>query len=123
MMKIQSFKDPGTWKEGHKLVLMVYKITRTFPKDELFALTNQMIRAVVSVTSNIAEGFGRSSYKDKNHFYQMALGSIIEIQNQLMIAKDVQYIGASDFEKINDQAVKVEFICKGLIRKSKTFYS
>jgi len=122
-MKIQSFKDPGTWKEGHKLVLMVYKITRTFPKDELFALTNQMIRAVVSVTSNIAEGFGRSSYKDKNHFYQMALGSIIEIQNQLMIAKDVQYIGASDFEKINDQAVKVEFICKGLIRKSKTFYS
>ena len=122
-MKIQSFKDPGTWKEGHKLVLMVYKITRTFPKDELFALTNQMIRAVVSLTSNIAEGFGRSSYKDKDHFYQMALGSIIEIQNQLMIAKDVQYIGASDFEKINDQAVKVEFICKGLIRKSKTFYS
>jgi four helix bundle protein len=123
MMKIQSFKDLDTWKEGHKLVLLVYKITRTFPKDELFALTSQMRRAVVSVTSNIAEGFGRGSYKDKNHFYQMALGSIIEIQNQLMIAKDVQYIGATDFEKINNQAVKVEFICKGLIRKSKTFYS
>jgi len=123
MTKIQSFKDLDVWKEGHSLVVAIYKLTKTFPKEESFGLTNQMRRAVVSITSNIAEGFARSSYKDKQHFYQMALGSIMEIQNQLIIAKDVQYITEEDYAEANDQAIKTEFICRGLIRKSKTFYS
>jgi len=63
--KIESFKDLRAWQEGHQLVLLVYSITKSFPKDEQFGLSNQLRRAVVSVTSNIAEGFSRRSLKEK----------------------------------------------------------
>ncbi|MDO8565063.1 MAG: four helix bundle protein [bacterium] len=115
--KIEKFQDLDAWKEGHKLVIEVYKISRLFPKEESFGLTSQIRRAVVSVTSNIAEGFGRQSYKDKNNFYQMAFGSIIEVRNQLLISRDVGYINQSNFETLDNQAIKVEKICRGLIKK------
>jgi four helix bundle protein len=121
--KIEKFQDLNVWKEGHQLVIQIYKASRTFPKEEIFGLTSQIRRAVVSITSNIAEGFGRQSYKDKHNFYQMAFGSIIEVRNQLLISKDVGYISASDFQNLDNQAVKVEKICRGLIKKSREFYS
>jgi four helix bundle protein len=71
--KIRFFIDLYAWKEAHKLVLLIYNITKEFPKEELFGLSNQIRRAVVSVTSNIAEGFSRNSYKEKSQFYSMAL--------------------------------------------------
>ena len=120
--KIQSFKDLNAWKEGHVLVLMIYKITRSFPKDELFALTSQMRRATVSITSNIAEGFSRQSYKEKTQFYSTAQGSVTEIQNQLTIAKDIDYISNDDFLKIEEQSIKVHKILNGLIKMSKSIY-
>src|SRR3989344_224377 len=86
--KIQSFTDLEVWRESHKLVLMVYKFTKNFPKNELFGLTSQLRRAVVSITSNIAEGFSRFSYKEKIQFYSIAFGSLTEVQNQLLISKD-----------------------------------
>lgn len=70
--KISSFTDLNTWKEGHKLVIWIYKITENFPQKEIFGLTNQMRRAAVSVTSNVAEGFSRFTAKDKHHFYSIA---------------------------------------------------
>ena len=82
--KIKSFTDLQVWQEGHKLVLLIYKVTKKFPKEELFGLTNQIKRAGVSITSNIAEGFSRQSYKEKLQFYYMSLGSLTEIQNQLL---------------------------------------
>src|SRR3989344_5633795 len=121
--KIEKFQDLDTWKEGHKLVIDVYKISKLFPREEVFGLTSQIRRASVSITSNLAEGFGRQSYKDKNNFYQMAFGSIIEVRNQLLIARDVGYINDSNFDMIDNQAVKVEKICRGLIKKSHEFYS
>ena len=118
--KITSFTKLDAWKEGHVLVLMVYKATKEFPKDELFALVNQMRRCVVSVTSNIAEGFSRQSYKEKVQFYAMALGSVTELQNQLLVARDVGYMLPREFTRIADQTVRVSKILNGLIRKSKT---
>jgi len=118
--KIKSFTELNAWKEGHKLVLEIYKITKTFPKDEQFGLTNQLRRAAVSFTSNIAEGFSRNSYKEKLQFYSMALGSLTEIQNQLLVAKDIGYISREEFDKIAEQTITINKITNGLIKKSKT---
>lgn len=70
--KIKSFTDLRAWREGHKLVLMIYKETENFPSKEIFSLTNQMRRAAISITSNIAEGFSRNTAKEKYQFYSMA---------------------------------------------------
>ena len=117
--KIKSFTDLRAWQEGHKLVLIIYDITKQFPKEEIFGLTNQLRRAIVSFTSNIAEGFSRQSYKDKVKFYSMSLGSLTEAQNQLLIAKDIKYISQDDFNRIAQQTVEVSKITNGLIKKSK----
>ena len=119
VQKIKSFTDLDTWKEAHKLVLMIYKTTKTFPKEELFGLTSQMRRAAVSITSNIAEGFSRQSYSEKIQFYSIAQGSTTELQNQLLIAKDVGYLTQKDFDEIASQSVIVHKLLNGLIKKSK----
>ncbi len=118
--KITTFKDLHAWQQGHVLVLMIYKITQKFPKEEQFGLTNQLRRAVVSFTSNIAEGFSRSSYKEKSQFYSMALGSLTEVQSQLIIAKDIHYITEKEFNELENQLITVSKITNGLIKKSKT---
>lgn len=112
--KIRSFTDLNTWREGHKLVLMVYKATEKFPDKEVFGLTNQMRRNVVSFTSNIAEGFSRRTNKDKNQFYTIAKGSLTELQNQLLIAKDVGYLSEDEFRRIANQTVVVGKLLTGL---------
>lgn len=118
--KIKKFTDLNAWKEGHKLVIDVYKITKEFPKEELFGLTNQLRRAVVSFTSNIAEGFSRNSFKEKLQFYSIALGSLTEIQNQLLVARDIGYISLEEFRLLAEQSVKISKITNGLIKKSKS---
>lgn len=118
--KIKSFTDLDAWKEGHKLVLMIYQITAIFPKEEMFGLVSQMRRCAVSITSNIAEGFGRQSYKEKVQFYFMAQGSVAELQNQLLIARDVGFIIQEKFQEIAEESIKVHKILNGLIKKSKT---
>ncbi len=117
--KIKSFTDLDSWKEGHKLVLMIYRITRSFPKEELFALMSQVRRAVVSITSNIAEGFSRQTYKDKIQFYAIALGSVTELQNQILIAKDVGYTSEQEFQEAANQSIVVNKLINGMIRKCK----
>ncbi len=119
MEKIKSFTDLITWKEGHKLVLMIYKLTKTFPKEEIFGLRSQMQRAAVSVTSNIAEGFSRRSYKEKAQFYSMACGSLTELQNQLIIAKDIDYLELDKFKSIFKQSQNVHMLLNALIASTK----
>jgi len=119
--KIKLFTDLEVWQEAHKLVLMVYKITKDFPKEELFGLVSQLRRAAVSVTSNIAEGFSRFSYKEKIQFYSMALGSLTELQNQLLVARDVGYLNESDFDNISRQSVSVQKLLNAFIKKSRQF--
>ncbi len=118
-MKIKSFTDLHGWQEGHKLVLDVYKLTKGFPSEEQFGLTNQMRRSAVSITSNIAEGFSRKSKKEKTQFLYISLGSITELQNQLVIARDIGYLTKNDFKKIAENTVVVDKLIKGLIKSSK----
>ena len=117
--KIKSFTDLNAWKEAHTLVLMVYTAAKDFPNEEQFGLINQLRCAAVSITSNIAEGFSRSSYKDKAHFYATALGSLTEVQNQLLVARDVGYLHNTVFNSIADQTVMVSKLLNGLIKSSK----
>ena len=119
--KIRSFTDLNTWKEGHKLVILIYKTTKLFPREELFSLVDQMRRAATSITSNIAEGFGRQSYKEKTQFYYLANGSIIELKNQILIAKDVGYLDTQIFNELASQTNITHQLLQGLITKSKTF--
>jgi four helix bundle protein len=119
--KIVTFSDLYVWKEGHKLVLMVYEITKSFPSNEKFALVDQMCRAVVSITSNIAEGFSRQGIKEKIQFYLMAKGSLTEIQNQLYIARDVKYISTEKFNDIWAQTIVVHKLITGLIKSVRSF--
>ena len=117
--KITSFTSLIAWREGHILVILIYKITDTFPQKEMFSLIDQMRRCVVSVTSNIAEGFSRQGKKEKLQFYYMALGSLTELQNQLLVAKDVGYIKKEDFDKLAEQTVTVSKLINGLIKSIK----
>ena len=119
--KIQSFTDLEVWREAHNLVLMVYKITKGFPKEEIFGLVSQMRRAVVSITSNITEGFARQGFKEKLQFYYIALSSLTESQNQLLIAKDLNYLEQIEFNKIAEQSISVHKLLNGFVAKTKTF--
>lgn len=120
--KIKDFTDLTVWQKGHSLVLDIYKVTEKFPQTEIFGLTSQIRRAVVSITSNIAEGFGRQSYKEKTQFYYIAYSSIVEVRNQLLIAHDIGYI-KSEYAKISEQLIELQKILQGLIKKTKEFYS
>ncbi len=123
--KIKSFTDLIAWKEGHKLVLMTYKLTAKFPREEIFVLTSQIRRCVVSITSNISEGFSRQSHKEKIQFYSISLGSLSEFQNQILIARDLKYITNEEFKNIANQLIDVRKLINGLIRscKNKNFSS
>lgn len=85
------YKELEVWKEARKLVKEVYKLTSVFPKSELFGLTSQINRSVISIPSNIAEGCVRYSDKDTNKFIDIALGSIAELDTQLIIAQDLGF--------------------------------
>ena len=117
--KIKAFTDLDAWKEGHKLVLLVYKATEKFPAKETFSLVDQMRRSAVSITSNIAEGFSRRGLKEKIQFYSMSMGSLTELQNQILIAKDVGYLSGLNLPKLQEQSIIVHKITNGLIKSTK----
>lgn len=121
--KIKSFNDLLVWQKGHLLVIDIYKTTKTFPREELYSLGDQIRRAAVSVTSNIAEGFGRAGYKEKTQFYYLAKGSLTEIKNQLFISRDVGYISYKKFENLMDKSNEVDKLLQGLIKSTKKYYA
>lgn len=114
--KITSFTKLKAWQKGHVLLLGIYKNTETFPNSEQFGLTNQVRRAALSITSNIAEGFSRRTQADKAHFYSMALGSCTEVQNQLIASRDLQYLHSSKFKELAELSIEVHKLINGLIK-------
>jgi four helix bundle protein len=89
MSPVESYKDLQVWQRAIQMTVALYKLTRTFPAEELYTLTSQLRRAGISVASNIAEGYGRSSTGEYKHFLGMARGSNLEVQTQLVIAKEL----------------------------------
>jgi four helix bundle protein len=95
------------WRQGHETVLLVYRLTSAFPDVERYALTSQMRRAAVSVTSNIAEAFGRQGSRDKARFYRIARGSCFEVQSQSHVARDVGYLPPDSFDQLNQGLAQI----------------
>lgn len=95
-MSYQHFSEMPVWQKAHELVLAIYRATGRFPKEEQYALTSQIRRAVVSVSSNIAEAFGRHHDRDKANFYYNSRGSLYEVEDQLLIAVDLGYLSTAD---------------------------
>ncbi|ATA75139.1 MULTISPECIES: four helix bundle protein [Capnocytophaga] len=97
---MREFKKYDVWQLSHKLVLEVYKISKNFPKDELFNITSQLRRAVTSIPTNISEGCGRSSDKEFSHFLNIALGSASEAEYLVILSTDLQFIDAETSESL-----------------------
>lgn len=100
-MGIINYRSLIFFESCHKLVVEIYKVTNEFPKNELYGLTQQIRRASVSVCSNIAEGSGRSTQKEFKRFLEISLGSLKEVEYQLKLSKDLNYIQTSTFDRIN----------------------
>ena len=121
-MPARSFEQLVVWQRGHELVLSIYNVTKKFPREEIFSLTDQLRRAASSVTANIAEGFGKISTRDKLHFYNISQGSLSETLNHLILARDLDYITAEESRLLNDKARLVSIMlnryCQALIRNT-----
>ena len=112
---VQSYKDLIVWQRSMELVVNIYQITEKFPKQEVYGLTNQMRRCLVSIPSNIAEGRGIGTRKDYIHFLRIALGSSNELQTQLEIARRLDYI--CDAKKAEDLLIEVIKMLNAMIYK------
>ena len=95
-MKTRSFKDLIVWQKAYRLVLEVYKITKTFPRHETYCLTQQIRRAAISLPSNIAEGYGRKHKAEYQQFLSIAYASLLELETQYLLSLDLDYINKND---------------------------
>lgn len=111
---MRKFQDLEIWKRSHSLTLQIYQITqKSFPKDELFALTSQIRRASSSIPTNIAEGCGRKSNAELLRFLQIASGSATEVEYQLLLAKDLNYLSNDEYDNLNAQVIEIRKMITG----------
>jgi len=112
---IKSFEELIIWQEARKFANNIYNLTKKYPQEEMYSLTSQMRRAAVSVMSNIAEGFDRRTTKEFISFLIIARASVSEVQNDLYISLDLDYINNEDFKIYYNHAQKIAKLINGLI--------
>ncbi len=117
--KMKSYRDLIIWQKSMRLVTRIYLITKELPKNELYGLTSQIRRSSISLPSNIAEGYGRNSTNDYIRFLQIACGSLYEVQTQLEICRNLEYLSKDIFNKIYEQSREIERMLNSLIGKLK----
>ncbi len=115
-MKTYSFEKLLVWQKSKKLAVAIYKITRAFPKEELFGMTSQMRRCSVSIASNIAEGSGRHSAKDKARFTEIAYSSTLELLNQTIISLELEYITEENYNIIRKEIEEATYMLDALYK-------
>lgn len=111
---MNNYKDLKVWQKGVELAVKIYRLTCDFPLSEMYGLTSQIRRASYSVPSNIAEGAGRESNKEFQHFLSISLGSAFEMETHLIIAKHLNFIKEADFNSVTNEISEVEKMIRGL---------
>ena len=114
---MHDFKDLKVWTKAHQLTVGIYRVTREFPREELFGLTSQLRRAASSVGANIAEGSGRRSDAERTRFLRIARGSAVELENHLLLARDLSLLAGDKCEEFVKQADKVQKMLTVFIQK------
>ena len=115
---MRDFKKLEVWRRGHQLTLAVYQATATFPREELYGLTSQMRRASAA---NVAEGWGRGSNADLGRFLQMAFGSASELENHLLLGRDLLLIQPAEHKRLTGEVVEIQPMLASFIKTLKGF--
>jgi four helix bundle protein len=116
---MKTYREILVWQKAMDFVTIIYKRTRHFPNEELYGLTNQIRRSAISIPSNIAEGFGRRSSPDFKRFLQISMGSPFEVQTQLEIAKNLEYIEENVFNELFQESREIERMLTAFIESIK----
>ncbi len=119
-MSLKVYTDLDVWKESRKLVKLIYDITKSFPKEELYGLSNQIRRCAISVPSNIAEGCGRNHTKDSIQFFYISRGSLYELETQLYLSFDLNYIDELTLNSIIESVTTCKKLLNGFINYYQT---
>ena len=116
MEKIRTHKNLEVWKNSIKLVTQIYEETNKFPKVELYGLTSQIRKSAISVPSNISEGAGRNHTKEFIQFLYISMGSLAELETQLIIASNLNYLSNQVFDNLNTLLIEIRSQLSGLIK-------
>ena len=114
---MRDFRELTVWQKSHRLSLALYKVTASFPKEEIFGLTSQMRRCCVSIEANVAEGCGRGGDADFARFMQIAFGSANELDCQLLLARDLGYLTEANFAKLSNDLSEVKRMLAAFLKK------
>jgi four helix bundle protein len=113
---VKNYKELVVWRKAHEMTLDVYRVTTTFPREELYGLTSQMRRSAASIGANIAEGSGRRANKEICRFLQIARGSASETEYHLLLARDLKLLRQPDFQRLSAEADAVQRMLTALIQ-------
>ena len=110
-----NYQELAVWNKSHQLVLKVYKVTKTFPQEEMYGLTSQIRRAALSIPTNIAEGSGRGGDKEFARFCQISYGSVNELEYHFLVARDLGFIDAAVYQPLQDALTEIRRMLAKLI--------
>jgi four helix bundle protein len=114
---VEDFKDLRVWAKAHELTLAIYQETRGFPKEEMYGLTSQLRRAAASVGANIAEGCGRRSDGEMKRFLQIARGSANEVEYHLLLARDLRFLPADEFNDLELKVLEIQRMLASFVQR------
>ncbi len=113
---MKTHKDLDVWRKSIDMVTEIYGLTKSFPKEEIYGITNQIRRSAISIPSNIAEGAGRNHKKEFKQFLHISLGSLTELQTQLIISRNIGYLNDEVYKNLNNKLDDIGMMISGLIR-------
>ncbi len=116
---MKDFRKLKVWQKSHRLTLATYKATATFPREEIYGLTNQIRRSCASISANIAEGCGRSGEIELARFLQIGMGSASELEYHLLLAHDLGFLKTSTYEQLNGEVSEVKRMLTSFIQRLK----